>query len=290
MPISSMLVPVGGDERDELVLKYVCGLASQSVRKVLVATAVESSGMEAPIIAAEVDRARESINAIVAPIKGCAMDVEVRVVTGNRSDAMLALARQADIDVICCGTEGKSFVDYLFSGSVSEDIFSSGKVRTMTVRFDLLEAAEDPGRLARDFAKCVVVPTDFSASSTRALMSVFDRPGEAIGTLHVLHVIPPATSNLEATPSPEEWLAKKRADAALKMEDVAAIAEDHGVECVCAVREGDAGDVVVEYLKEVGATGVITGQRGRGRLSPVVLGGVSMRLLREAPCPVVVQP
>jgi nucleotide-binding universal stress UspA family protein len=290
MAISSMLVPVGGDERDELVLRYVCGLSVQSVRKLLVATAVESSGMEAPVIAAEVDRARESLNAMVAPFSECAMQIEVRVVTGNSSEAMLALARQADVDVICCGTEGKSFVDYLFSGSTSEDIFSSGKVRTMTVRYDLLEAAEDPRQLAKDFARRIVVPTDFSASSMRALLSVFDRPADAIDTLYVLHVIPPATTNLEATPSPEEWTARKRAEAEAKMEDIAAMAEDHGVKCSCEIREGDAGDVIVGFLNDVDATGVITGQRGRGRLSQVVLGGVSMRLLREAPCPVVVQP
>ena len=43
MSISSMLVPVGLDLRDERVLRYVCGLSVQSVQKLLIVTAVDSS-------------------------------------------------------------------------------------------------------------------------------------------------------------------------------------------------------------------------------------------------------
>ena len=48
--------------------------------------------------------------------------------------------------------------------------------------------------------------------------------------------------------------------------------------------------LVLDYLDAVSATGVITGQHGRGTLRRAILGGLSLRLLREAPCPVVVQP
>ncbi len=69
MPISTMLVPVSLDPREIKVLQYVCGLSVQSVKRVVVVTAVDASGMEAPVLAAEVDRTRERLNATAASLQ-----------------------------------------------------------------------------------------------------------------------------------------------------------------------------------------------------------------------------
>lgn len=280
MSISTMLVPVSLEARDARVLEYVCGLRVQSVQKVIVATAVDASGMEAPVVAAEVDRARERLATMMSALKDCSMSYEFRVVTGETSEAVLALAQQADIDVICCGTEGKSVVDALFSGSVSERLFASGKVRTMTVRYDLLEQAPSARDLAESFAKRLVVPTDFSTSATRAWLSAVDRPAEALGVVHALHVLP------------SDAPGSARREAEVLLEGLLAIAREHGAEARYEIRSGDeVAQTVLDYLAEVDATGVITGQRGQGGLMrKVMLGGSSLRLLRDAPCPVVVQP
>ena len=279
MSISTMLVPVGtNNPREQKILRYVCGLAVQSVRRVLIATVIDDSGLEAPVVAAEMDRARERLAEWTASlIQECAMDIETRVVTGDRSGAILALAQQADVDVICCATEGKSVVDALFSGSVSEGLFSSGKVRTMTVRNSLLDSVEDPADLSRGFAKRLVVPTDFSASATRAWLSAIERPAEAIGRLYALHVV--------ADDDEQE-----RRNAEVLLNGLLDIAREHGLEAQSEIRSGEPGETVLAYLNEVNATGVITGMHGRGVLARTILGGTSLMLLREAPCPVVVQP
>lgn len=279
MSISSMLVPVGLDARDEKVLRYVCGLAAQSVQKVLIVTAVDASGLEAPVVAAGIDRARERLAAMAASsMVGCSLDIELRVVTGDRIEGILALAEQADIDVICCGTSGKSVVDALFAGSISERLFASGRLRTMTVRYDLLESVDDPLELSHDFARRLVVPTDFSAAATRAWLSAVERPAEAIDVVTALHVLPEGSTEEDAR------------NAEVMMRGLLAIAEGHGVEAHTVIRSGDPVRVALDYLTEADATGCITGQRGRGPLRQVMLGGLSLELLREAPCPVVVQP
>jgi len=208
----------------------------------------------------------------------CSMELESRVVTGDKIDCILALAEQADIDVICCGTEGKSVVDALFAGSVSEKLFVSGKVRTMTVRYELLGTTDDPGTLSRDFAKRLVVPTDFSASATRAWLSAVERPAEAIDVVTALHVMSPSASEAE------------KAKAQVMLQGLLDIAAEHQVNAETKILTGDPASVVLDFLGSHKATGVITGQHGRGRLRQVMLGGLSLRLLREAPCPVVVQP
>jgi nucleotide-binding universal stress UspA family protein len=279
MAISSMLVPVGLDSRDDKVLRYVCGLAVQSVRKVLIVTAVDSSGLEAPVVAAEVDRARERLAAMAkSAMIGCSMDIELRVVTGDRIECILALAEQADVDVICCGTSGKSVVDALFAGSVSERLFASGRVRTMTVRYELLDGVDDPVEISHNFGRRLVVPTDFSAAATRAWLSAVERPAEAIDVVTAVHVLPEGASDDDVR------------NAEVMMKGLLAIAEGHGVEANTVIRFGDPANVVIDYMNEVEATGCITGQYGRGALRQVMLGGLSLKLLREAPCPVVVQP
>ena len=279
MSISSMLVPVGLDPREEKVLRYACGLSVQSVRKDLVVTAVDAHGLEAPVVAAEVDRARDRLSAMVKnAMQGCTLEVETRVVIGNRIECILGLAEQADVDVICLATSGKSVVDALFSGSVSERLFASGKIRTMSVRYDLLESTDDPAKLATDFARRLVVPTDFSAAATRAWLSAVERPTDAIDVLTAIHVLPEDASD------------EDRSNAEVLMRGLAAIADGHGIEARCIIRTGEPAEQVLAYLEESKATGVITGQYGRGRLRAVMLGGLSLDLLRDAPCPVVVQP
>jgi len=279
MAISTMLVPVSLDPREVKVLEYVCGLSVQSVQRVIVVTAVDATGMEAPVLAAEVDRARERLATTTASLKDCNMSYELRVVTGEPTEAVLALAQQDDIDLICCGTEGKSVVDALFSGSVSEKLFASGAIRTMTVKYELLESVEDPREISRAFARQLVVPTDFSASATRAWLSAIGRPADAIGCLHALHVLP------------QDATGSQRREAEVLLEGLLDMAREHDVKAASEIRYGDPAQVVLDYLSEIKATGVITGQHGRGGLMrQVMLGGLSLRLLREAPCPVVVQP
>ncbi|HSK48397.1 MAG TPA: universal stress protein [Coriobacteriia bacterium] len=276
MALSKMLLPVAVEPRDARVLAYACGLLEQGVHQLLVAHVVDSSGQEAPVIMAEVERARDRLRLMVEPYLGCGMDIEVRVATGSVYREIMALANQVNVDVILCGTEGKSFVDYLFSGSVSEDIALRGDQRTMTVRYDLLGSEEHAGSLGRSFAQRLVIPTDFSSSSLRAVLSAFERPSQALGTLHVLHVLAEGESP---------------GDAEAQMRALRALADEHDADCVTEIREAGSVDVaVLDYLTDIDATGVITGRRGQTQLERGLLGSVSMKLLQEAPCPVVIQP
>jgi nucleotide-binding universal stress UspA family protein len=226
------------------------------------------------------DRARERLAEWTSSLMGsCTMQLETRVVTGDPISAILALAQQDDVDVICCGTSGKSLLEAMFSGSISEELFASGKVRTMTVRNELLDSVDNPAKLSQAFAWNLVVPTDFSASATRAWLSALERPAEAIGNLTAVHVLPEGADETE------------HKNAEVLLGGLMDIAREHGVTAEWKILVGDdPAQAVIEYLDEIKASGVISGQRGRGTLRRAILGGLSLRLLREAPCPVVVQP
>ena len=275
MPLNKMLLPTAIKDKDSKLLSYACALTAQGVRELVLAHVVDATGQEAPVLVREVDRAYDKLHEMVEPSRGQGMNIEVRVVTGSVFREIMALANQADVDVIVCGTEGKSFVDYLFSGSVSEDIALKGDERTMTVRWSLLDSVEGAHEMGRSFAERLVVPTDFSSSSLRALLSAFDRPKEALGELHVVHVVSDPSERLEAE---------------MQMRAVHALGEEHEANVKAVILEGDPSEVVLDYLQRIDATGVITGRRGKSRLKIGVLGSVSMDLLQRANCPVVVQP
>lgn len=273
MSIVRMLMPVALDARDEKILAFACGLSAQGVRELIVAHVVDSSGQEAPVIFSEVERARERLRAMTETFQDCGLHIEVRVVTGTVYREVSALAHQANVDVILCGTEGKSFVDYFFGGSVSEDLALKGTERTMTVRWDLLTTRDEATRLAREFASKLVVPTDFSESALRAVLSAYERPKDALGQVHLLHV---------GTPDDE--------DAEAQIRGLAALGAERGIDVTTAIRSGDPREVVLDYVREIGASGIITGRRGRSQLGRGLLGSTSMKLLQDAPCPVVIQP
>lgn len=273
MSIRRMLMPVALEPRDEALLAFACGLHRQGVRELLVAHVVDGTGLEFPVVVRTVERAREKLLRMVEPYSSCGMKIEVRVVMGTVFREISALVHQANVDVICCGTEGKSFVDYLFAGSVSEDLALKGDERTMTVRWDLVSTKEQAGELASGFARRLVVPTDFSASSMRAVMSAFERPAEALGTVHLLHVADGDTADAEA-----------------QMRGLVAMAAEYGADTVTEIRTGDPAQTILDYVREIDASGIITGRRGRGALGKALVGSVSLRLMKDAPCPVVIQP
>ncbi len=89
--------------------------------------------------------------------------------------------------------------------------------------------------------------------------------------------------------SEEELTAKRAALLAGGQEDldrtVAALAID-GVQT--RVLEGPAGPVICDLAEQIGAGAIVIGSRGRGGVKRALLGSVSDHVVRNAPCPVVV--
>ena len=112
-------------------------------------------------------------------------------------------------------------------------------------------------------------------SATRALLSAFARPADSLGTVHVVHVLSEGET---------------REEAETQLRAFNAMAEEHSAEIVPVVREGNPANVILDYITEIDATGVITGRTGRSQFGRGLLGSTTMKLIQDAACPVVVQP
>lgn len=99
-------------------------------------------------------------------------------------------------------------------------------------------------------------------------------------------VIPSDSLAVEAGVMPYIHASKINRDARLKLMGVAREIEAYGISCDVAVRNGYAADVIREEIARTGATRLILGTHGRGRLGQLLLGSVARELIRRVNVPV----
>lgn len=281
--LRSVMIPVDFSAESDLVMQFAQGLGTLGVRRVVLGHVVEASGMEGPVIAAKVDKVRDKIRGVAQRLSEAGLECEVRVATGDDiARELLAIATESHVDGVVAGTHGKGALSMLLERSVSEAVVWHAEVPVLLVRYDLLRNSEDPAALAVDFARQILVSTDFSSSSTRAFMSVLDLPASAIGTVYLLNAVDPALRGTK--------LSAQEGGAQFQLNNMAKMAEEQGIVARGVVRVGDAKQVILQEVNERRASGVVAGTRGTSPLQEAMLGSVSMTLIRQASCPVMIMP
>lgn len=280
--LRSIIVPTDLGPDSAAVVRFSAGLHRIGIRRALLAHVVEASGMEGPVIAHTLDKARAQLAGFTDPLKASGIDVELRVVTGDPASEIVVLAEHSNVDALVCGTHAKTALTKLFSGSVSEDILSRSSQIALLARYDVLRKAPDAKRIGEDFGKRLVVPIDFSASSTRAALAVTQFPADAVGKVLLMHVVDPSIS--------AEQFELTKQGAEFQLASVCQMLSESGMEAECVVRQGEPTKTILAELKAQDATGVVTGTRGHTGLQEAVLGSTSMALIRQGTCPVMIVP
>ena len=280
--IRTVMLPVDFSRDASLVLQFCSGLVDLGVRRVVACHVVDATGLEGPVIAAKIDAARSRMRTFIAPLVEVGLDVEVRLPTGELETELLALAAEGHIDAIVCGTSGKTVTDQLFVGSVSERLARDAGVPAITVRYALLHNTDDPAGVARRMCRMLLVPTDFSGTAARALAATFELPARAVGAIRLIHVLPVEPDSVKAL--------KDEEGAAYALRNIAAIFKERGLTATPVIGHGAPEKAIIAEIDNSGITGVIIGSHGRSPLQQALLGSVSMTLMRQASCPVVIVP
>jgi nucleotide-binding universal stress UspA family protein len=151
--------------------------------------------------------------------------------------------------------------------------------------------AELPSSTDSFALKRVLCATDFSDSAAAALevAIALARPGKA--EIRVIHVRPtPVPSGrpmacLAHRPGIDE---KSRNDLMESLDRCGQPAIASGVVTQGVLLQGDAPDEIVREAKHTAADLIVMGRHSQGASNPWILGSVAERVLRIAPCPVVV--
>lgn len=134
--------------------------------------------------------------------------------------------------------------------------------------------------------KKILVPTDFSEHSSKALRYGAELAAKFGAELHVLHAI-------ELTPLaygegayfPPETQAELE-EAAVKQLDDLHVAAASEVNVVRKVSHGHPFVETIRYAKEQEIDLIVVGTHGRGAIAHMLLGSVAEKVVRKAPCPV----
>jgi nucleotide-binding universal stress UspA family protein len=130
----------------------------------------------------------------------------------------------------------------------------------------------------------ILVATDFSEPSRRALCDALALSAESNAQLSVIHVLQPDRKYGALENPPELDLERIAAERQIK-----ALVDELGPEQnikTTLVRHGPVAEQVAAVIEEEGLDLLVMGTRGRGGLRKIALGSVAEELLRIAPCPV----
>lgn len=138
----------------------------------------------------------------------------------------------------------------------------------------------------------IVAATDFSVFSERVIQRAAQLAKQHQAELHLMHVVRPLDlyPGLSAGPDAfgqgDEDLRQNEQN---RLETMAAgLADDFGIEVLPISRLGRAHAEIASYAREISADLLAAGARGESTLMDLVLGSTVSRILRVAPCPVLI--
>ena len=141
--------------------------------------------------------------------------------------------------------------------------------------------------------KLILAPTDFSPASDRALDVAIDLArltGAAIEVLHVnleaMWVLPPPVDVVAAPIDMTEILATS----AVQLEAAVNRVRAAGIQCTGVSESGRTDAEIVEYARKRAAGMIVVGSHGRHGIGHVLIGSVAEKVVRHAPCPILVVP
>jgi nucleotide-binding universal stress UspA family protein len=207
------------------------------------------------------------------------LTVPHEVVVVRRSSvhrALVDLIRSSLPDLVVMATHGREGLAHLFLGSVTEKVVQHGHRPVLCVR------PAPPGEPAGAYRR-ILVPTDFSPASCRAfpLAALLARAfGAEVLAVHVVPDRPRVTLSslpapLPAAPSEAElWRLFQHRFA--------------GLPVTAQVHQGAAWRRIVEAAEVERTDLVVMSTLGHDSLGDRILGSTTERVVRHAPCPVLV--
>ena len=138
-------------------------------------------------------------------------------------------------------------------------------------------------------SKHILVPTDFSESSNQALdyaITFASKLQARLTVLHVVELFPLGSADM--TTVPEAYIEDLKREADRTMQLYLARITAAGLTGDVVVTHGSALQEIMEVAKVQHVDLIIMGTHGRTGLPHLLLGSVAERLVRLAPCPVLV--
>jgi len=283
------IFPTDFSEASEKVLIFATGLKGFGLEEIVLVNVLDTRGLESPVVAQKERMTRARMEKMAEDISAYGVRVVPKLLFGTSPhDAILEAAYREEAQLIVTGSRGKSAIDEVLLGSVSEQVGRESELPVLIVRYGLVEDREPEELIAEAESICskVLHPTDFSPYSNRALQLVRELKGECEerkkpwNQVLVLHVV---DGDLD-----EEKKELVKRDARGKLKKVFNRLEKAGVNCDTKLVVGDPVAETLRIAGEECASMIALGSHGKGIVSETIVGSVSQNVIRMANKPVLV--
>jgi nucleotide-binding universal stress UspA family protein len=286
MPIKRILCPTDLTAESDEALRYALALARAYDAK-LIAFHCERAGGDTELVQSEVKALFEqALFRYLGPAELAAIDWQRVVEQGNDpGTAISEYAAEHGVDLIVMRSRRRPHRAALL-GSTAEAVCRSAPCPVLVMHSDQRDWVNDTSH--KITVKRVLVAYDFSDYSELALKQGLCFAQEYQAELHLLHVLPPSSldeSEISWYPLGKEDAYHKSARRLQK----AVPAEAH---LWCAIKhsvcEGQAYREILNYAERNAIDLICIGAHGAGFASRALFGSNVDRVLRQAPCPVLV--
>lgn len=130
----------------------------------------------------------------------------------------------------------------------------------------------------------ILLPTDGSRGSSRAIDQAIDLAAETGAELHVLYVVEDITYGPEMMEAQVETQLRQIGEEAI--EEIRDRAEEAGVPLETDIDDGVPHKTILEYAEDEDMDLIVMGTHGRSGLDRYLLGSVTERVVRSAETPV----
>lgn len=278
-----ILFPTDGSEPAESVLEYALAIASEHEATIHVLNVADTDqnnlgGLRDDVLDALEREGETIVEEATRRAAERGVSAVSEVVRGDPHGAIVDYSEQADIDCIVMPTHGRRGLQRFLLGSVTERVINTASVPVIAVNPDRDRPLTYPPQR-------ILVPTDGSRGAELALTHGIEAATATGATLHLLHVVETGSLGPDARSALKEGESTDRAnegiDAASKRAAEASLEPVTGV-----VAHGEPSKVIHDYITENSIDLAVLGTQGRTDFSRYVLGGVSAKLVRTSPVPV----
>ena len=287
-PIESILIPTDDSEGALAGAKCGIALASRTGADVHVLSvfdvpdgSLEEADVEDSIRSALEAEAKEAVENIADLVRShdSDLDVTTTVTQGTPFQSIREYAGRREIDVIAMGTKGRTGVDRILLGSVTENVLRTARTPVLTVpsNADTLEIDEitfDEFLLPTDGSDGAAIATDWGIALAKRLES----------TIHTVYSVD--TSLVSRVKEPEGLLDALEHRGETAIDAVRERATDAGVSVSGTLATGSPTDVILTASSEHEVDMIVMGTHGRTGIGQWFLGSVTENVVRQAEVPV----